>query len=476
MYKYKYNIYTIFFIVLESLAQTDSGSVRKGVWILSISTFVKKVLDGGGVKVPHHKETQFFPTEVMPVPAQIILPMSQHIGAPCEPVVKKGDKVYVGTMVGKGPVPLSMNIYSSASGVVNSVKPVLYNTGKMVMTVTIDTDGQQDIDPNIAPPDVHDLDSFTAAVSESGIVGLGGAGFPTDIKIVPKNLVDIDTLLINGAECEPYLSTDNREMLECPEDVLFGIEQTLKYLGIPKAMICIEKNKPKAIELLTKLTADNDRISVKSLPSKYPQGAQNILIKNATGRVVPRGARHTSVGVLMLNVTTVSSIGKYIKTGIPLVTKRMTVAGDAVSHWKNLDVLIGTPMIDVLRYCGIEEQPGKVITGGPMMGAAQKDVTYPITRQNNGLLALSTRCSVNREAGACIRCGRCVRSCPMGLSPVDIENAYEKYDADKLMDLMADLCIGCGTCSYVCPAKRPLTQSNVLASKYTKSKLKGAKK
>lgn len=427
---------------------------------------LQKWLNGGGVRVPHHKDTANYPTEQLPLPKKIILPMSQHVGAPCEPCVKKGDKVWVGTMVGKAPTALSMHIFSSVSGTVTSVEPIMYNTGKGVTVVVVEPDGAQQVDPSITPPEVHDLDSFVSALERSGIVGLGGAGFPTDVKVRPKNLSDLDTLLINGAECEPYLTTDNREFLEHPDTILSGIRACLTYLGIPKAVICIEDNKPAAIDLMTRKTADIPEISVFTLESRYPQGAQNILIHNATGRVVPRGARHTSVGVMMLNVTTVSSIGKFLNTGIPLVTKRLTVAGDAIASPKNLEVPIGTPISDILDFCGTKCDPHKIIIGGPMMGSAQMDVNYPITRQNNGLLAFGAEAAKRPDATPCIHCGRCVNSCPVGLSPLEIRNAYVKFDADGLDHLMADLCIGCGTCSYVCPAKRPLTQSVTLAKQF----------
>ena len=431
---------------------------------------LKKLLIGGGVRVPHHKDTANYPTEQLPLPPKIVLPMNQHVGAPCEPCVKKGDHVYVGTMVGKAPSPMSMHIFSSVSGTVSTVGPILYNTGKGDTVVVVDSDGLQEPDPSICPPEVHDRESFINAVSMSGIVGLGGAGFPTDIKIQPKNLSEIDTLLINGAECEPYLTTDNREFLEHPDSILDGIRACLDYLGIPRALICIEDNKPAAIDLMTRKTAEDERISVCVLESRYPQGAQNVLIYNATGRTVPRGARHTSVGVMMLNVTTVSSVGKYLKTGMPLVTKRLTVAGAAVRDPKNLEVPIGTPIQDVIEFCGLREEPHKVIIGGPMMGSAQMDVNYPVTRQNNGLLLFGAKASEKPNATACIRCGRCINSCPMGLSPLAIRDAYVKFDADRLDALMADLCIGCGTCSYVCPAKRPLTQSVTLAKNFLKTK------
>ncbi len=431
-------------------------------------SFLSRFLNGGGVHVPDHKDTANFPTEHIALPKRIVLPMTQHAGAPCEPCVQKGDRVFVGTMVGRAPTRVSMHIFSSVSGEVISVGPVRLRTGRDDMVVIIDSDGLQTVDPSIHPPAVSDRESFLEALEMSGIVGLGGAGFPTDIKIAAKNLDEIDTLIINGAECEPYLTTDTREFLECPDDILFGIESCLKWTGIPNALICIEDNKPSAIDLMTRKTERKPNISVKILESRYPQGAQNILIKNATGRIVPRGARHTVVGVLMLNVTTVSSIGKFLRTGMPLVSKRITVAGDAIEEPKNLEVPIGTPIGEVIHYCGAGEDMAKIIVGGPMMGEAQMDLNYPVTRQNNGVLAFTKETSALGELTPCIRCGRCINSCPMGLSPVEIRNAYLREDTEELDKLMADLCIGCGTCSYVCPAKRRLTTIVTMAKTYLK--------
>ncbi len=422
-----------------------------------------------GIIVPHNKDTARLETVKLPLPELIILTMSQHVGAPCEPVVKRGDQVYVGSLVGKAPSSMSMNVYSSVSGKVKSVEHLMYKAGRAELAVLITPDGEQTPDPSIEPPVVTDRATFLEAMEHSGIVGLGGAGFPTDLKIQPKNLAEIDTLLINGAECEPYLTTDNREMLECTDTIIEGVQACLKYLGIPHAQICIEDNKPMAIAKMQAATADIPEIEVTVLESRYPQGAQNVLIKNATGRIVARGARHTSVGVIMLNVTTVSSIGKFLRTGMPLVDKRLTVAGDAVAHPQNVEVPIGTPIQNVLDFCGLKEDPKKVVIGGPMMGNAQMDVNYPITRQNNGLLAFTDANSKNLAVRPCIRCGRCVNACPAGLSPVDIRNAYKVFDAERLDALMADLCIGCGTCSYVCPAHRPLTQTTTLAKSFLKT-------
>ncbi len=429
-------------------------------------SLLQRLFPDAGVRVPHHKDTANYPTEQLPLPKKIVLTMSQHVGAPCEPLVKRGDTVYVGTMIGRAPSAISMHIFSSVSGTVKSVEPILYQAGRPETVVVIEPDGLQTPDPSIQPPEIHDMGDFISALRMSGIVGLGGAGFPTDIKASPKNLADIDTILINGAECEPYLTTDNREFLECPDFVLSGVHACLDHLGVGRALLCIEDNKPAAIDLMTRKTANDPRVSVHVLQSVYPQGAEKVLIKNATGRIVPRGGLPAAVGVIVMNVTTVSSIGKFLKTGMPLTTKRLTVNGDAIANHKNIEVPIGTPIADILEYCGTKEEPQKILVGGPMMGRAQMDINYPITRQNNGLLAFGAAAAQRPVTTACIRCGRCVNSCPANLSPVEIRDAYLRYDAKALDDLMADLCVACGTCSYVCPAKRPLTQTIALAKTF----------
>ena len=276
---------------------------------------------------------------------------------------------------------------------------------------------------------------------------------------------------MNATECEPYLSTDYREMMESPDDVLFGIRETCRHLGIPNAMICIESNKPKAIEIMRELTKDDSSIQVKSLPSRYPQGAENVLVHNATGRVVPRGKRQTDVGVMLNNVTTMASIGRFLKTGMPLVKRRFTVSGDAIARPCNANIIIGTRLRDVMEFAGLTKEPHKVVLGGPMMGNAQIDMDYPVIRQNNGVLVFSKDAMEQPATTACIRCGRCTNSCPMQLSPIAIKKAYTVQDAKKLDDLMADLCMGCGTCSFVCPAKQPLAQTSKLARDFMRAEM-----
>ena len=421
-----------------------------------------------GARVPHEKGTAGMETVKMPVPTKVVLPMQQHIGAPCTPVVKKGDTVQVGTLVGQAGGFVSANIYSGVSGTVTGVDNVRLSDGSFCPAVTIQPDGEQTVDPAVKPPVVTDKESLIAAVQACGLVGLGGAGFPTAVKLSPK--APVDTLVINGAECEPYLTADAREFLENSETVMSGIEAVMKYLDIKKCFIGIERNKPECIDLMCSLAKGVEGVEVKPLPSRYPQGAEKVLIESVTGREVPQGGLPADAGVIVLNVTTVSTIGKYLATGMPLVTRRMTVDGDAVKEPKNVEVIVGTPLQEVLDFCGVKEgvTVGKVIMGGPMMGVAVADPATPVLKQNNGLLVFSEAKATLPEPQPCIRCGRCIDACPMGLEPVVIAGAFNKKDAAALDKLCIDLCMLCGSCSYVCPAKRPVTQTMSLAKDFAK--------
>ena len=379
----------------------------------------------------------------MPLPSKIVLSMGQHIGAPASPAVAKGDQVYVGTIVGKSGGFVSSDIHSGVSGTVSEITTITAPNGATQTAVVIVPDGEQKVDPAIAPPEVTDYKSFVDAIRASGLVGLGGAGFPTAVKLSPKNLDEIDTLLINGAECEPYITSDNRCFLEDTHHVLGGIKAVMKYLNIPKCIIGIE---------------------VKELPCRYPQGAEKVLIENCTGREVPFPGLPSDVGVIVMNVTSVAFVSKYLETGMPLTTKRLTVDGDIVKEPKNVEVLIGTPIQELLDFCGgLTAQPGKVLYGGPMMGTCVADLSQPILKNNNAVLAFSEKLARLPKKTNCIHCGRCVNACPLGLAAKDIVKAYENGNVELLQELNADLCMSCGTCSFVCPAKRPLAPSIALA-------------
>ena len=425
-----------------------------------------------GAGVPHEKGTATLATVKMPVPSKVVLPMQQHIGAPCTPVVKKGDTVMVGTLVGKAEGFVSANIYSGVSGTVAAVDTVHISNGTSVPAVVITPDGQQTVDPAVKAPVVTDKASFIEAIQACGLVGLGGAGFPTAVKLSPK--APVDTLVINAAECEPYLTADTREMLENGETIASGIKAVMKYLEIKNCVIGIERNKPECVSAMNQLFSGEAGVTVKVLPNRYPQGAEKVLIENTTGREVPQGGLPSDAGVIVLNVTTVSTIGKFLATGMPLVTKRLTVNGDAIKEPKNVEAIIGTPLREVLDFCGLKEgvTVAKLISGGPMMGVALPDADEPVLKQNNGVLAFSEKMATLPAAGPCIRCGRCIEACPMGLAPVQIAGAFNKKNTEELNKLCVDLCMLCGTCSYVCPAKRPVTQTMGLAKEFAKKEAK----
>lgn len=419
---------------------------------------------GRGTGVPHAKSTDNLETVTMPLPQKIVLPMQQHIGAPCKPIVKKGDAVYVGSVVGQAGGFVSADIHSGVSGTVAGIEKIFTPLGALVDAVTIEPDGQQTIDALLRPPTVQDRESFVAAVAACGLVGLGGAGFPTAVKLSPPAQNTINTLLINAAECEPFITADNREVLECADSLISGIIAVKKYLDIPKVIIGIERNKPQAMDLLFSLTKGDDSLVVAPLPSHYPQGAEKVLIQSVTGKEVPNGGLPADVGVIVLNVTTVSAIGKYLSGGMPLMSKRLTVDGSAIARPQNVEVIIGTPIEDVIAFCGgYKESPAKVLCGGPMMGIAMQDLSFPIIKQNNAILAFAEEDARLPEEGPCIRCGSCINSCPMMLAPIEIATAFDKKDTEEILKQHAEVCMNCGVCSYVCPAKRRLAPKTSLA-------------
>lgn len=417
-----------------------------------------------GIHLKHYKNTHDSPTVRMPVPPQVKIVMSQHMGAPCIPMVKVGDEVKVGQKIGENRQKLSAPIYSSVSGKVTALVDYTAYGGMVVPAIVIDTDGKQEVHESVKPPRITTKEEFLEAVYEQGMVGLGGAGFPTHTKLSFGENVKVDTLIINGAECEPYITSDNREMVENADDIVHGIEQVQKFLGIERALIGIEDNKQEALSLLAQKTENSKGIEVVSLSSRYPQGAEKVLIYSTTGRVVPEGAIPAEVGVVVMNVTSISKFGRYLRTGMPLTAKRLTVDGDCIVNPQNVRALIGTPIQDVIDFCGgLKKTPKKILCGGPMMGVALLDTSAPVIKNNNAILALSSDVLLDQPTTACIRCGKCIHACPVHLMPVSIEKAYDAQDVEMLQKLSVNLCINCGCCSYVCPAKRNLAQKNQLA-------------
>jgi len=425
----------------------------------------------GGAAVPHRKNTAECRTVKMGVPSVVVIPMSQHIGAPCQAVVKKGDEVKVGQVIGSSDKFVSSPVHSSVSGIVKDVSPRLYAGGIFIESVEIETDGKQEVHESVKPPAVSNRKEFLDAIRNSGLVGLGGAGFPTHVKLTLPEGVKVDTLVVNAAECEPYITSDYRELVENTEGFMAGLCKVLDMLEIGKAYIGIEDNKPEAIRLLTELSEKDSRIEVVTLASRYPQGAEKMLIYAITGRKVPPGKLPLDVGVVVMNVNSVSFVNEYLTTGMPLIRKRVTVDGSAVKNPGNVEVLIGTQLEDVFEFCGgFKSDPAKVIMGGPMMGIAQHSLKTPVLKNTNALLAFDAKDAETGEESACIRCGRCVDACPMNLMPLFLNLNVIKGDLEELAKYKPNDCIECGCCSYVCPAKRHLVQSIRLA----KAKLRNA--
>jgi len=431
-----------------------------------VSKLFSKSLNG--VKVPHSKNTAEMETVKMPVPDKVVIPMKQHMGRECTPTVKLTDLVKVGQIIGDTDAFIGAPIHSSVSGKVTKIDEIIGTDGNPIKAVEITTDKLQEIDESVKVPEVTDLQSFAAAIRASGLVGLGGAGFPTHVKLMPKNLDEVTTLLVNGAECEPYITADNRAMLEDTDDIVEGIKLVKKYMNLSTVIIGIEDNKPQAIAKLQAAVADIEGASVKALKAQYPQGGEKVLIYECTGKIVPEGKLPSDVGCVVMNVSSIAFVAKYMRTGMPLITKRLTVDGDAIAEPKNVEVAIGTSFSDVIDFCGgFKTEPKKIIMGGPMMGFAVPTINYPVLKNNNAILAFSAAKTAEAEKPEtpCIRCARCVNACPFSLMPAAIEKAYKAGNVDALKALKVNLCMECGCCAYVCPAKRNLVSVNRLAKK-----------
>lgn len=417
------------------------------------------------IHVSHYKHTAGCATEVMPVPDVVKISMSQHIGAPCKPLVKKGDYVKVGQLIGDTDAFVSAPIHSSVSGTVTGLEEQRSAAGGMDTLVVIETDKKQEVYEGIKVPEAKDLPEFIKALRESGLVGLGGASFPTHIKFNPKNIDEVHTLIVNAAECEPFITSDHRLMLEDTEDLISGCQLLMKYIGLDEGYIGIEENKMDAIQHIDKVLAAKGITNIKTfkLQARYPKGAERVLLYEITGKTMNAGEIPAQYGVILSNVTTIAFVGQYFRTGMPLVSKRMTVDGDAVNIPKNIIAPIGTQICDVIDFCGgYKEEPRKILMGGPMMGRAIFSDEMPIVKNNNAILAFSKTQSLVKEETACINCGRCHQACPFGLIPTALADAYARRDAQALSDLKVMQCMECGSCSFVCPARRPLGFINKL--------------
>ena len=418
----------------------------------------------GGMLLPHLKNTADSESVIMPAPDEVKIPMLQHIGAPAEPVVKPGDKVFVGTLIGKAAGAVSASVHSSVSGTVKSID-IISSGGRNVPCVVIESDGAMEKDPSLAPFPIEAPEDIAKAAAECGLVGLGGAGFPTSVKLSVKD-GNIDTLIINGAECEPYITSDYRECIENYNDVINGVYLLKEKLGIKKVIICIESNKEKAITKLYTVATDerdtDDTVKLMKLPTSYPQGAEKVIIYSATGRKVPLGKLPSDVGCIVMNITSVAALYRFITTGMPLVSKRITVDGTAVKEPKNVLVPIGTSIKDVLEFAGgVSDTAAEIMMGGPMMGIDVCSTDAVIEKRNNAIIVMEEENAP--DTTPCIHCDRCAGACPMRLYPANVEAALDSKLYDRLENLNVNYCMECGSCAFVCPAHRPLTQSMRLA-------------
>lgn len=416
--------------------------------------------------------TSACPIEVLPPPARVVIPMSQHIGAPCSPTVKVGDKVKIGQVIGEKTGFVSASIHASVSGTVKSISPCILANGTTVPSVCIDNDFKDEWIELAPPPEDTPLSELC---NMAGLVGLGGATFPTAVKVVPPKGTVIDTVILNGAECEPYLSADHRLMLERPQDVLGGLRLIMASLSAKSAYIGIEMNKPDAIGKLTELTKDDSNITIVPLPVNYPQGGEKQLIYAVTKRTVPAGALPSAVGCLVCNVGTSAALYKVKTTGQPVIDRVTTIAG-RVARPGNYLVRIGTQIADLIEAAGgILPEAKQLIYGGPMMGMAINRTDIPVTKGCSGITIVAFDAMEEHES-PCIRCGRCASVCPMLLMPTLIDHEARKRNFTEAERLGAMNCIECGSCTYVCPAKRSLTQSCRISKRMiTAARKKGGK-
>ena len=411
----------------------------------------------------------------MPAPARVIIPLSQHIGAPAKALVQKGDRVLMGQKIAEAAGFVSANVHASVSGRVADVQPCMGANGTITPAVIIDNDYQ---DEWVELTPAANAESLSAAelqgiIREAGIVGLGGATFPTSVKLTPAEGKVIEKLVVNGAECEPYLTADHRLMLENAADIIDGIHLTMKALNIPEAIVGIENNKADAIEAMQMAAAKVKGISIRALPVRYPQGGEKQLVYAVTRRKVPTGGLPLDVGVVVCNVGTMFAIHEAVRLGKPLV-ERVTTVGGLVENPGNFRIRIGATVEQLLDACG-GLKPGvkQLIYGGPMMGMAIARTDIPLTKGTSGIVALGQEAMEPRES-ACIRCGRCLRACPMQLAPAKLDalSRASRFDEAEKMGVMN--CMECGACTFACPAKRSLTQSCRVAKKVINTRRKQA--
>lgn len=399
--------------------------------------------------------------EVLPK-GDLVYPLSQHIGAPATPIVKKGDRVLTGQKIAEASAFVSAPVYATVSGTVKAIEPRRVVTGDNVMSIVVENDGLYEEVEYWAPldPTENTREEIIERIKEAGIVGMGGAGFPTFIKLSPKEPEKIDYVIVNCAECEPYLTSDYRRMMEEPEKLVEGLKVSLSLFPNAHGILGVEDNKKDCVEILKNLTKDDKRISVKALKTKYPQGAERQLIYATTGRMINSSMLPADAGCVVNNVDTVVAIYHAVYEGRPLMERIVTVTGDAIADPRNFKVRIGTNYHELIEEAGgFKTEPAKIISGGPMMGFGIFDLDVPTTKTASALLCLTKDDVSSMEPTACIKCGRCVEVCPGRVLPNKLMVAAIHGDEETFLKLNGMECCECGCCSYVCPAKRPLTQT-----------------
>jgi electron transport complex protein RnfC len=423
-----------------------------------------------GIHPKHAKHyTEKKPIKILEPKGELVFPMSQHIGAPCKPLVKKGDQVFVGQKIGEAQGFVSAPVHSSVSGTVKNVTQVLHPNGFMVEAVIVENDGEYtDLETinkaldytKLSPSEIRDI------VKDAGIVGMGGAGFPTFIKLTPPEDKKIDHIILNGAECEPYITSDHRIMLEETEKIVLGLKVVLKLFPEAKGVIAIEDNKPDAIAAMKKQVEGEKNIEVAVVRTKYPQGAEKQLIYAVTKREVPSGGLPADAGCIVQNIDTVVAIHRAIFRGRPLMRRVVTVSGGAINDPQNFKVKLGMSYRELIEAAGgFKEEPVKIISGGPMMGFAMYSIDAPVVKGTSSILCLTEEETQMSKESNCMRCGKCVEICPMNLLPLELNKFSLHNDEEKFVKYRGLDCIECGSCSYVCPSKRHLLQSIRTAKK-----------
>lgn len=415
------------------------------------------------IPVPLKKNTADKPSVRMTGVTTVMIPTLMHKGTPATPVVKMGDLVKVGTKIAEANGEHSSPVYASVSGKVTKVCDYLTASGVSVPAVVITSDGEMTPADDLSVPVVNGRDDLLCAIRESGVVGLGGAGFPTHVKL-NVDFNNVETLIVNGTECEPYITSDNHVMNERAGDIEYALNAFKQHFGIKNIVIGVGDNKKSSIENMKALASRMEGVKVIALPSTYSHGSEEAIVFHATKKVLPQGKLPIDIDCVVCNVTTIAEIGKYLQTGMPFVERYVTVDGSCVKEPQCVIAPIGVSLEDLFAFCGeFASDPDRVVYGGPMMGITVPDLSTPVLKTTNSVLALSSEETKLPKQTACIRCGRCTNNCPLGIAPAAIEKAYAKRDVEELVALQVNACMECGSCAYLCPASRPLVQTNKLA-------------